>query len=217
MTKPRQRQEITPELLLRAYTVGIFPMAEDRNDPEIFWVDPRKRGIMPLNGFHISRSLRRRIANGTYEVTLNVDFEGVLDGCAARPETWINGTIRSLYLDLHAMGRAHSIEVWKGNELIGGVYGVSIGTAFFGESMFSFATDASKVALAYLVDHLASSGYTVFDTQFLTDHLKTLGGQEISRDDYHTLLHDALDEEARFGEIALPDPQTLLQRMTQTS
>ena len=217
MTEPRARQSVTPELLLRAYTVGIFPMAEGRNDPEIFWVDPRKRGVMPLDGFHISRSLGRRIIKAPYEITLNANFEGVLDGCADRPETWINGTIRSLYLDLHDMGRAHSIEVWKGNELIGGVYGVSIGTAFFRESMFSRATDASKIALAYLVDHLEQTGYTLFDTQFLTEHLKSLGGIEVSRDLYHDQLQIALDEDARFGTVALPDTQTLLQRMTQTS
>lgn len=192
-------------------------MAEGRNDPEIFWVDPRKRGVMPLDGFHCSRSLGRRILKAPYDITLNADFEGVLDGCADRPETWINGTIRALYLDLHDMGRAHSIEVWKGNELIGGVYGVAIGAAFFGESMFSRATDASKIALAYLVDHLAQVGYTLFDTQFLTEHLRSLGGVEISRDLYHNELQDALESEAHYGAVPLPDPQTLLQRITQTS
>jgi leucyl/phenylalanyl-tRNA--protein transferase len=184
--------EITPDILLRAYALGIFPMAEGRDDPEIHWVDPRRRGIFPLEGFHISRSLRRRILTCGWEVTVDRDFAGVLDGCADRPETWINDRIRALYLDLHRLGFAHSQEVWEGSALIGGVYGVSLGGAFFGESMFSRRTDASKVALAWLVHRLRAGGYALFDVQFLTPHLASLGAVEIPRNRYRQALEAAL-------------------------
>lgn len=190
--------EITPDILLRAYALGIFPMAEGRDDPEIHWVDPRRRGIFPLEGFHISRSLRRRILTCGWEVTVDRDFAGVLDGCADRPETWINNRIRALYLDLHRLGFAHSQEVWEGSALIGGVYGVSLGGAFFGESMFSRRTDASKVALAWLVHRLRAGGYALFDVQFLTPHLASLGAVEIPRNRYRQALAAALVLPARF-------------------
>lgn len=190
--------EITPDILLRAYALGIFPMAEGRDDPEIHWVDPRRRGIFPLEGFHISRSLRRRILTCGWEVTVDRDFAGVLDGCADRPETWINDRIRALYLDLHRLGFAHSQEVWEGSALIGGVYGVSLGGAFFGESMFSRRTDASKLALAWLVHRLRAGGYALFDVQFLTPHLASLGAVEIPRSRYRQALEAALALPARF-------------------
>ena len=207
---------ITPDLLMQAYAAGIFPMAEARADEDIFWVDPARRGILPLDGFHLSKSLRKTIRAGTFSVSTDTAFASVVDGCAARPETWINGQIRGLYTALYASGDAHSLEVWANDKLAGGVYGVTLGGAFFGESMFSRKTDASKVALAYLIDLLRRGGFTLFDTQFITPHLSTLGGIEISRDQYRLLLSDAKRREARFVKPAM-SPQDLLQRMTQTS
>lgn len=191
-------QAITPEILLRAYAAGIFPMAEGRDDPEIHWVDPRRRGILPLDGFHISRSLRRTLLRSGWRVTADTAFAATVDSCADRDETWINDTIFTLYVALHRMGHAHSVEVWDGSELIGGVYGVTLGTAFFGESMFSRRTDASKAALAWCVHRLKAGGFTLFDTQFLTPHLRSLGGIEIPRSDYHRRLAAALQGRAEF-------------------
>lgn len=209
---------LTPDLLLHAYASGIFPMAESRDDPEIFWVDPHHRGLIPLDDFHISRSLARTIRRGEFAITVNRDFAGVLDGCADRDETWINATICELYRELHARGDAHSLEVWHRGALAGGVYGVALGGAFFGESMFSRRRDASKVALAYLVDRLRQGGFVLFDVQFLTAHLASLGAIEVERKDYHAMLARALERRGDFdGAGPLPDPQTLLQRMTQTS
>lgn len=209
---------LTPELLLHAYASGIFPMAEARDDPDVFWVDPMYRGIIPLDGFHISRSLARRIRQGRYAAAINRDFEGVIDACADRPETWINQTIRGLYLELYAGGYAHSLEIRDGGRLVGGVYGVALGGAFFGESMFSRARDGSKVALAYLVDRLRNAGFVLFDVQFLTPHLQSLGAIEVPRETYHSRLADALELRADFAGVGpVPEPQTLLQRMTQTS
>lgn len=196
---------ITPELLLQAYMSGIFPMAESRDDPELFWVDPRRRGIFPLDGFHISRSLSRALRRDDYAVTINQDFTGVVEGCADRPETWINDEIAGLYADLFERGYAHSLEVWSTEgALIGGVYGVALGGAFFGESMFSRRTNASKIALAWMIDRLNLTGYTLFDTQFLTTHLASLGAIEISRADYHARLAEALAGSADFARCALP-------------
>lgn len=209
---------LTPEILLHAYTQGIFPMAESRDDPEVFWVDPRRRGVLPLDGFHLSRSLIRRLRKADYSVDLNTDFLGVVDACADRDETWINQEIRGLYADLHEMGHAHSVEVRHQDQLTGGVYGVAIGGAFFGESMFSRRTDASKLALAHLVAHLTTCGFTLFDTQFITRHLETLGAQEISRAAYHTLLEEALRQPADITSKPLcRDPYSVLQRNTHTS
>ena len=209
---------MTPELLLHAYRSGIFPMAETRDDPDIFWVDPRWRGIFPLDGFHISRSLARRLRRDDYKVTLNAAFERVIDGCADRDETWINAEIRALYTELHREGQAHSIEVWMEGELVGGVYGVVIGSAFCGESMFSTRTDASKIALAWLVDLLCRAGFTLFDTQFVTPHLASLGGIEISRTAYRTLLAEALERQADLAATPLAaSGQEVVQRSTQTS
>jgi leucyl/phenylalanyl-tRNA---protein transferase len=189
---------LTPDHLLSGYAQGIFPMAEGRDDPVVHWVDPRHRGVMPLDGFHLSRSLARRIRRWPHLVTVNADFAGVVRACADRPETWINATIFDLYAALHARGAAHSLEVWEGKVLVGGVYGVVLGAAFFGESMFSRRTDASKIALAYLVHRLRAGGFTLFDTQFLTPHLASLGGVEVPRATYHQRLSQALGQPARF-------------------
>ncbi len=209
---------VDTDLLLHAYRTGIFPMSEHRDDPDIFWVDPRRRGIIPLDGFHISRSLAKRLRRDDYEVTLNQDFGGVIDACADRSETWINPAIRSLYVDLNEAGHAHSLEVWRDDQLIGGVYGVVVGRAFCGESMFSNATDGSKIALAWLVDHLRRTGFVLFDTQFLTPHLASLGGVEITRAAYRRMLDEALMEDADLlSEPLAQHGQDVVQRNTQIS
>ncbi|MEM8578716.1 MAG: leucyl/phenylalanyl-tRNA--protein transferase [Pseudomonadota bacterium] len=208
---------LTPERLLAGYANGIFPMAEGRDDPEVFWVDPRRRGVLPVRAFHASRSLRKRMRTVPWQVSVNADFDGVVDGCADRPETWINAEIRGLYRALHHLGHAHSVELWDGRMLIGGTYGVSLGGAWFGESMFSRATDASKIALAVCVDRLRRAGFMLFDTQFLTPHLASLGAIEISRSAYHRQLAAALDANADFTDPAPATLQEVVQRMTQTS
>ncbi|MEQ8255017.1 MAG: leucyl/phenylalanyl-tRNA--protein transferase [Roseovarius confluentis] len=209
---------LDPDLLLQAYAAGIFPMAESRHDPDLFWVDPRMRGVLPLSGFHVSRSLARRMRRGAYNATLNADFAGTVDGCADRAETWINGQIRSLYLELHARGHAHSLEIWQDDLLIGGVYGVTLGAAFFGESMFSRRTDASKLALAHLTGHLRRCGFLLFDTQFQTEHLASLGAQEIPRAAYRKQLARALKAEADINHPPFdPAPHWVMQRNTQMS
>ncbi|KAF0172617.1 MAG: leucyl/phenylalanyl-tRNA--protein transferase [Rhodobacteraceae bacterium] len=194
MTSP----QITAEILLRGYAMGIFPMAEGREDAKIHWVDPQRRGVFPLDHFHISRSLARHILRSDWVIRVNSDFAGVVAGCADRPETWINAEITALYLALHRAGFAHSLEVWEGSELIGGVYGVTLGAAFFGESMFSRRTNASKTALAWLIHRLRAGGFLLFDTQFLTPHLASLGAVEISRAEYHRRLEKALQVQASF-------------------
>jgi len=208
---------LSPERLLDAYASGIFPMAEGRNDPEIFWVDPRRRGVMPLRAFHASRSLRKTMRRVAWHASINADFDGVVAGCADRAETWINAEITQLYRRLHHMGYAHSVEIWEGGRLIGGTYGVSLGAAWFGESMFSRAADASKVALAVCVDRLRRGGFALFDTQFLTPHLASLGAVEISRAAYHRQLQAALDQDADFTAPAPATLQDVVQRITQTS
>ncbi|MDR7125418.1 leucyl/phenylalanyl-tRNA--protein transferase [Pseudotabrizicola sp. 4114] len=190
--------QITPDLLLQAYAMGIFPMADSATSQEIHWVDPKRRGVFDLDQFHISRSLRRAVLRGQYQVTVDTDFSGVVAACADRPETWINPPIFALYQALHREGRAHSLEVWEAEQLIGGVYGVVLGSAFFGESMFSRRTNASKIALAWLVHRLRAGGFTLFDTQFLTPHLASLGATEIPRAEYHRRLDRALRQPARF-------------------
>lgn len=190
--------DLTPDHLLTAYARGIFPMADGRHDRDVHWIDPRHRGIIPLDRFHISRSLARRLRRHPPTITINHDFAGVVQACADRPETWISTTIASLYNQLHSMNHAHSLEVWEDARLIGGVYGVTLGAAFFGESMFSRRTDASKIALSALVHRLRAGGFTLFDTQFLTPHLASLGAVEVSRAQYHALLADALARTARF-------------------
>jgi len=213
-----QSPEITPALLLRAYEAGVFPMADSADADELFWVEPRQRGIIPLDGFHLSRSLRRRIRRGGYVVTVDHAFPAVLAACADRPETWINRPIRNLYAALFEMRHAHSVEVWMDGELAGGLYGVSRGGAFFGESMFSRRTDGSKLALAHLVARLRAGGYTLLDTQFLTPHLESLGAISISRAVYLRLLDEAVSQRADFyGFSADADPGTVVQWISQTS
>lgn len=209
---------LTPEILLSAYAGGIFPMAEHRDDPEIFWVDPRERGVIPLDGFHISRSLAKTIRSERYKITYDVDFAGVVQGCADRDETWINDMLFDLYTQLNRVNLAHSIEVWDADRLVGGVFGVTLGGAFFGESMFSRSRDASKVGLAYLVDRLHAGGFALFDTQFITTHLSSLGAQEIPRVSYRSQLENALSLNAEFNrQGTVPAADQLLQRNAQTS
>ena len=209
---------VTPELLLQAYRSGVFPMAEHRDDPEMFWVDPRKRGVFPLDGFRISRSLAKTLRRDAYRVTLNTAFGDVIDACADRSETWINHDIRVLYEELHHQGHAHSLEVWADDRLIGGVYGVAVGSAFCGESMFSRQRDASKIALAWLVDLLRRTGFMLFDTQFLTHHLASLGAIEITRAEYRAHLTQALQITADITSAPLAaSGQDVVQRNTQTS
>ena len=212
-------RSLTPDLLLGAYASGIFPMADNRDDPQIFWVEPRWRGVIPMEDFHVSRSLSRRLKKNNYSVELNGDFEAVLDACADRRETWINATIRDLMVELHERGDAHAFSVRNDQgDLIGGMYGLAMGAAFFGESMFSRASDGSKIALTWAIDHLMRAGFTLFDTQFITDHLRTLGAEEISRDRYMVRLRQALDQPADIHEVTLEtDAHAVVQRMTQTS
>lgn len=216
--RPTPHPALTPETLLRAYALGIFPMAESREADTIHWVDPRRRGVFPLDGFRISRSLARAIGRGDYAVTADHAFAAVLDACADRPETWINAEIAALYRALHAAGHAHSVEVWRDGGLIGGIFGVTLGAAFFGESMFSRATDASKIALAWTMHRLRAGGFRLFDTQFLTPHLASLGAVEIGREEYHRRLAAAIAATARFDPPGYaPDAYSVRQRSTQTS
>ncbi|MGR3493098.1 MAG: leucyl/phenylalanyl-tRNA--protein transferase [Shimia sp.] len=209
---------IDAETLLRAYMAGIFPMAEDRDARELFWVDPERRGVIPLGALHISRSLRRDMRRTPHDVRRNTAFGQVVSLCAAREETWINADLKRLYLTLHHRGFAHSIEVWEGGMLAGGVFGVAIGGAFFGESMFSDRPSGSKMALVYLVDLLRRAGFTLFDTQFITAHLASMGAIEIPRYQYRADLSNALRREADFtGTPLTPSLQDVLQRNTHTS
>ena len=193
---------LSPDILLKAYAAGIFPMAETADDPELFWVEPRWRGIIPLDAFHVPRRLARVVRQGRFTLRCDTAFEAVMRGCAEasdkRPNTWINDEILRLYAGLFARGAAHSVECWHEGELAGGLYGVSLGAAFFGESMFSRVTDASKVALVHLVARLRQGGYRLLDTQFLTPHLQQFGGIEISRARYRRLLAEALRYRAVF-------------------
>lgn len=188
--------EITPQVLLKAYACGIFPMAESAEDNALYWIEPEHRGILPLNEVHIPKSLARTIRRGGFEVKVDNDFEAVIEGCAApragRRSTWINGRIRGLYRELFALGHCHTVEVWQDEELTGGLYGVHLGRAFFGESMFSRARDASKIALVYLIARLKYGGFTLLDTQFVTGHLARFGAVEVSRQEFQRLLEEAL-------------------------
>ncbi len=209
---------VSPALVLRAYAAGVFPMADNAGADEIFWIDPRKRGILPLHRFHLSRSLRRRILKGGYQIRIDHAFEAVVDACAARDETWINGTIRDLYIGLHRIGHAHSVEVWIDGELAGGLYGVRLGGGFFGESMFSHARDTSKIALAYLVARLKAGGFTLLDTQFTTPHLEALGARTVPKAHYHELLDRAVGRQADFYSLAAgASPEEVVQLITQRS
>lgn len=197
MTKQTDKMMLTPQILLKAYSCGLFPMSESADDPELFWVDPEVRGIIPLDHFHIPRSLKKVINRNVFEIKINTAFARVMRECAKetddRPTTWINDTILKLYQDLFVSGHAHSIEAWKDGKLVGGLYGVSLGSAFFGESMFSRETDSSKVCLAFLVKHMIKNKFTLLDTQFTTDHLMRFGAIDISRDEYAILLSKAME------------------------
>jgi leucyl/phenylalanyl-tRNA--protein transferase len=188
--------EITPQVLLKAYACGIFPMAESADDNALYWIEPERRGILPLDAVHVPKSLARAIRRGGFEVKIDNDFDAVIEGCAAprigRRSTWINGRIRGLYRELFALDHCHTVEVWQDGELTGGLYGVHLGRAFFGESMFSRARDASKIALVYLVARLKYGGFTLLDTQFVTEHLARFGAIEVSRQAFQRLLEDAL-------------------------
>lgn len=212
-------RRLTPDLLLGAYATGIFPMADSRDDPTVYWVEPQMRGVFPMDRFRVSRSLAKRLKKPDYIFAINQDFEAVIDACADRSETWINDTIRRLMLELHERGYAHSFEVRDlDGRLFGGMYGLSIGAAFFGESMFSAARDGSKMVLTWAVDHLTRSGISLFDTQFVTDHLISLGAVEIPRADYQTVLAEALEQGSDIlGTRVETDRQAVVQRMTQTS
>jgi leucyl/phenylalanyl-tRNA---protein transferase len=196
----RYYPSITSDVLLRAYSIGLFPMAESADDPEIFWVEPELRGILPLDGFHASRSLMKAVKRRPFDIRFDTCFEAVMAGCAAeapdRPSTWINSTIRTLYTELHHRGHAHSVEAFEGDELVGGLYGVSLGSAFFGESMFSRRTNASKICLVHLVEHLCSQGFTLLDTQFTTEHLKTFGAIDVPKQEYVKLLVKAMESDS---------------------
>lgn len=201
MSKPSPFDiEITPELIIRAYRAGIFPMSEDAEDENLFWVSPEMRGILPLDGFQLSTSLRKAIRKSDFVVRVDTDFAAIIEGCATvgadRDSTWINRTIRSVYGELFRRGVAHTVEVWDGIDLVGGLYGLAIGGAFFGESMFHRRTNASKMAMAHLVERLRAGGFVLLDTQFVTDHLASLGGIEIPREDYEERLAEALLVEA---------------------
>lgn len=198
--------EITPQVLLKAYACGLFPMAESADDPGLFWLEPEQRGILPLDDFHMPRRLRRTIRNDVFEVRVSTDFQGIIDGCAepmpGRQKTWINREIRRLYGELFEMGYCHTVEAWQDGELVGGLYGVSLNGALFGESMFTFRTDASKVCLAHLVARLIVGGYSLLDTQFVTDHLSKFGTQEVSQADYSKQLSEALKLETDFYALS---------------
>jgi leucyl/phenylalanyl-tRNA--protein transferase len=202
--------EITPEVLLKAYACGIFPMAESAEDPALYWIEPELRGVIPLDTFHVPSRLARTVRAEPFAVVCNRDFDAVLDGCAApapgRTRTWINGRIRNLYRKLYDIGHCHTVEVYDGTALVGGLYGVSLGRTFFGESMFHRTRDASKIALVHLVARLRAGGYRLLDTQFVTDHLKTFGATEVPRRHYHRLLADALIGEADFSVFPLDAP-----------
>lgn len=194
--------ELTPDLVIRAYRAGIFPMAEDEASPDVFWVSPEQRGILPLDSFHVSRSLRKAMKSSSFSIRVDTDFMGVIQGCAMfgtdRETTWINPSIKKIYGQLFVRGLCHTVEVWDDEELVGGLYGLSLGAAFFGESMFHTKTNASKMALVHLVERLRAGGYRLLDTQFVTEHLATFGGIEIPREDYELRLAEALQHEGDF-------------------
>lgn len=202
--------EITPQVLLKAYACGIFPMAESAEDNALYWIEPERRGVLPLDRVHVPKRLARTIRHGGFEVKIDNDFEGVIEGCAAprsgRRSTWINGRIRKLYRDLFALGHCHTIEVWQDGEMTGGLYGVHLGRAFFGESMFSTARDASKIALIYLVARLKYGGFTLLDTQFVTGHLARFGAIEVSRPEFQRALEGALPGGLAHGSISSSAP-----------
>lgn len=217
----RNEPEITPDVLLKAYAVGIFPMAESADDPGLFWIEPETRGIIPLESFHVPRRLARTVRSGRFDIRIDTDFAAVIDGCAgdgpSRPKTWINARIRKLYGALFAMGACHTVEAWRDGRLVGGLYGISLGAAFFGESMFTRERDASKVALVHLVARLKAGGYTLLDAQFTTAHLARFGAIDIDRATYRTLLAGALEKKGDFYFLGAGTSVDALQFVSQTS
>jgi leucyl/phenylalanyl-tRNA--protein transferase len=215
--------EITPQVLLKAYAVGIFPMAESADDPGLYWIEPEVRGVLPLDTFHVPQRLKRTVAADPFEIRVDSDFEGVIAGCAGgpdapgRPKTWINARIRRLYGELFRAGHAHTVEAWRGGRLVGGLYGVQLGAAFFGESMFSRERDASKVALVHLVARLKVGGFTLLDTQFTTRHLAQFGVVEVEKRAYHRLLEAAIAGEADFYRLGGGTGEDILQLVSHTS
>ena len=212
---------LTPQIVLDAYSKGLFPMAENRRDKKLFWIDPEVRGILPLDNFHIPRSLKKKIRNNPFEVRFDHNFAAVIRACAQqkpkRRETWINDEIIELYTKLFCMRHAHSVECWQEEKLVGGLYGISIGGAFFGESMFSSERDSSKIALVHLVARLNLAGFTLLDTQFITDHLKQFGAIEISRVEYHKILNGALNLNVGFHlKVSLDAEEGVLRRILQS-
>ncbi len=200
--------ELTPTLVLRAYAIGVFPMAESHDAEALFWVDPDMRGVLPLDAFHVPRRLKRTVRQGVFDVRCDTDFEGVIDGCATargtHQDTWINAEVRSLFRALFAMGVVHTVECWRNERLVGGLYGLHLGGAFFGESMFSRERDASKVALVHLAARMVHGGMILLDTQFITEHLAQFGAIEIPRDDYRAQLDHAIGRTATFP-VDLPE------------
>ena len=194
--------DITPQVLLKAYSCGIFPMAESADDPALYWIEPQQRGVLPLSSIHLSSRMAQSVRNTSLAIRVDTDFAGVIEGCAAprpgRRTTWINGRIRALYGELFDLGFCHTVEAWDGDRLVGGLYGVALNGAFFGESMFSTVRDASKIALMHLSARLIHGGFTLLDTQFVTDHLRQFGAREVERAEFHTLLEVALEREASF-------------------
>jgi leucyl/phenylalanyl-tRNA--protein transferase len=208
--------EITPQVLLKAYTCGIFPMAESADDPALYWIEPQHRGILPLDTIHVPRRMKRTLRTTPLTVRIDTDIEGVIEGCAAsrpgRRSTWINERIRALYCELFDLGHCHTVEVWDRDELVGGLYGVALNGAFFGESMFSYARDASKIALLYLAARLAYGDFRLLDTQFVTDHLRQFGTIELNREEFHRLLETALDTDADFFRLPRnADPDAIIE------
>jgi leucyl/phenylalanyl-tRNA---protein transferase len=202
--------EITPQVLLKAYSCGIFPMAESADDPALYWIEPQYRGVLPLDTVHLPKRLRRTMRQDTFEVRVDSTFDGVISGCAAsrpgRRSTWINKRIRQLYGELFQLGSCHTVETWRDGKLVGGLYGVQLKGAFFGESMFSRQDDASKVALVHLVARLIEGGFTLLDTQFVTEHLRQFGTLEVPREEFHTLLESALKVEGDFLRLPTTAP-----------
>ncbi|TMJ32918.1 MAG: leucyl/phenylalanyl-tRNA--protein transferase [Alphaproteobacteria bacterium] len=214
--------EITPDLLLQAYRIGVFPMGERRDDPKLYWLDPRLRAVLPLDGFHLPKRLARTVRQGVFEVSADTDFTGVMRACAeprpGHPESWINEPILALYGELFQRGHAHSVECRRDGRLVGGLYGVSVGAAFFGESMFSRERDASKVALVHLVARMIKGGFRLLDCQFMTEHLRGFGALEMPREEFRVLLADAVDRTASFQrELGAEDPCSIVQASTRTS
>ncbi|MGQ0584510.1 MAG: leucyl/phenylalanyl-tRNA--protein transferase [Reyranella sp.] len=214
--------EITPDVLLKAYRIGVFPMGERRDDPKLHWLDPRMRAVLPLDGFHLPTRLARTVRSERFTISADTSFVEVMRACAeprpGHPESWINDPIIDLYSELHERGHAHSVECRAGDQLVGGLYGVSVGAAFFGESMFSRERDASKVALVHLMARLIRGGFRLLDCQFMTEHLRSFGAIEVPREAFHVLLADAIDRPATFQrELGGADPCAIVQASTRTS